>query len=147
MHIPAKLCGKLAVKSLVCTFIGYAKNRHAYCLVHWPIKQFFELCDIIFNEGGTEKCYEHVILESDTTDMSGSMSGGDPPNSTPTNQPERESEDKIEGLLTPLSPSITPAPNPTPSSTTGCPKCTTHAPTWDDDPCYSVTVTNQCPVS
>src|SRR5258707_370804 len=64
VHIPDKLRGKLAAKSLVCTFLGYAKNRRAYHLVHCPTKRFLESRDVIFDEGGTEKRYERVILES-----------------------------------------------------------------------------------
>src|ERR1700691_1587152 len=42
VHVPEKHRGKLAAKSLVCTFIGYAKNRRAYRLVHRPTKRFLE---------------------------------------------------------------------------------------------------------
>jgi hypothetical protein len=136
VHVPDKLCSKLSAKSLVCTFVCYTKNRRAYRLVHRPTKHFFESCDVIFDKGGTEKHYEHVILEYNATDVNGSTSEGDPPHThpTPTNQPESESKEEIEGLLTPIAPSSTPAP-----ATTGRPKRTTCAPTRDDDPRYSIT--------
>ena len=52
VHVPEKQCTKLAAKSLTCTFLGYALNRHAYRLVHCPTKHFFELRNIVFDEGG-----------------------------------------------------------------------------------------------
>jgi GAG-pre-integrase domain len=52
VHIPDAQQGKLATKSLVCTFLGHAQNCKAYHLVHRPTHRFLESCDIIFNEGG-----------------------------------------------------------------------------------------------
>src|SRR6266702_518218 len=38
VHVPDKQHSKLAAKSLTCSFLGYARNRHAYRLVHRPTK-------------------------------------------------------------------------------------------------------------
>ena len=52
VHIPDMHCGKLAAKSLVCTFLGHAQNRYAYRLVHCPTCHFLESRNVIFDEGG-----------------------------------------------------------------------------------------------
>jgi hypothetical protein len=52
VHIPDVQRGKLAAKSLICTFLGYARSRKAYKLIHRPTKRFLESCDIVFDEGG-----------------------------------------------------------------------------------------------
>lgn len=104
-----------------CTFLGYARNRHAYRLVHRPTKRFLESRDVVFDEGGTEKRYERIILES-TDGANGNAPDGITPHVDDTPKP------------TSLSP---PPPNPAP--VTARPKRNARAPTRDDDPRYSVT--------
>jgi hypothetical protein len=71
IHIPDKLHGKLAAKSLICTFIGYAQNRKAYYLVHCSTHQFLESHDVIFDEGGPVQHCEHIVIKPDNTDTKG----------------------------------------------------------------------------
>jgi len=136
VHIPDKMRGKLSAKSLVCTFIGYTRQRKAYCLVHPPSGRFLESRDVIFDKGGTNTSYERVIL--DTNDMSlllitlaptpstASTPTPDPP--TPTSAP-----------LTPVPSTSTPATtNTQPTPVASHPKRTIHPPVWDDDLRYSI---------
>src|SRR5258707_682749 len=140
VHVPEQFQGKLSARSLVCTFIGYAQKRKAYHLIHHPTHHFLESCDIIFNEGGPVTHHEHVIIEPDGTDSGGADMGTDTQTAesggipmtmdtlpTQPNSSDSESETEIEGILT------TPPP-----TATSRPKCNMHAPTQDDDPCYSV---------
>ncbi|KAJ3557078.1 hypothetical protein NM688_g1664 [Phlebia brevispora] len=50
VHIPDEKHRKLDLKSLECTFLGYAKHRKAYCLVHHSSEHFFESRNVIFDE-------------------------------------------------------------------------------------------------
>jgi hypothetical protein len=50
-----------------CTFLGFAQQRSAFCLVHRPTKKFLESCDIVFDEGGPIPRHERIILEPDNT--------------------------------------------------------------------------------
>jgi hypothetical protein len=144
VHIPDKLHGKLNAKSLICTFIGYAQNCKAYCLVHCPTCQFLESHDVIFDEGGPVQHHKHIVIKPNDTDTEGTEgtegedttgnginpdTGGTDTSisSQPNTSSDSESETEIEGILT--SP---------PSITISHPKCTIHAPTCDDDPQYIV---------
>jgi len=139
VHIPNKLCGKLSAKSLVCTFIGYAQQCKAYCLVHWQSKRFIESRDVIFDEGGTNMSYERVILNANnTTDplvtitptlssapiLTPDPSISTPSPSTPTSDPSTPTPVTTNVQLTPI-----------PSR----PKRTIRLPVRDDDPRYSIT--------
>jgi len=137
VHIPDKMRGKLSAKSLVCTFIGYTRQRKAYRLVHRPSGRFLKSRDVIFDKGGTNTSYEHVILNANDTSLplialtptpsTASTPTPDPP--TPTSTP-----------LTPVPSTSTPATtNAQPMPVASRPKRTTRPPIWDDDPHYSVT--------
>jgi transposase InsO family protein len=132
VHVPDKQRSKLAAKSLTCTFIGYAQNWRAYRLVHRPTKRFLESRDVIFDEGGTEKRFERVILEPATAE-SGSTAEGNPPvvDAVPSakDSSDSESEQEIEGIL---------ASPPDPSPSASRPKRATRTPTRDDDPRYTI---------
>jgi hypothetical protein len=135
VHVPDKQRSKLGAKSLTCTFLSYAQNRGTYRLVHHPSRHFLESRDVIFEEGGTEKRYERIILEPATAE-SGSAAEGSPPATNvapdPKDTSDSESEQEIEGLLTsPPDPAQAAPP-------TSCPKRTTRAPIQDDDPRYAV---------
>jgi hypothetical protein len=77
VHVPEQFQGKLAARSLVCTFIGYAQKHKAYCLVHYPTCHFLEFHDIIFNEGGPVTHHKCVIIKPDGTDSGGTNKGTD----------------------------------------------------------------------
>jgi transposase InsO family protein len=132
VHVPDKQRTKLGAKSLTCTFLSFAQNRRAYRLVHRSSRCFLESRNIVFNEGGTEKCYEHVILEPAAME-SGSAAEGDPPatNVAPNSKDssDSESEQEIEGILSPPPASAPPA---------GRPKRATRTPVRDDDPRYAI---------
>jgi hypothetical protein len=66
IHVPATECTKLAAKSLICTFLGNARDRAAYHLVHRPTRRFLVLHDVIFDEGGP--AFDHIILKENITD-------------------------------------------------------------------------------
>jgi hypothetical protein len=78
VHIPDKQCSKLGAKSLECTLLGYMPQRNAYRLVHCPLKQFLELHNIVFDEGG-QAPVERVIFEPNAA-----AANPDPPKTTPT---------------------------------------------------------------
>ena len=139
IHIPNKLHGKLLAKSLVCTFIGYAQQCKAYCLVHWQSKHFIESRDVIFDKGGTNTSYKCVILDANnTTDplvtitptlsstpvLTPDPSTSTPSPSTPTSDPSTPTPVTTNVQLTPI-----------PSR----PKRTIRLPVRDDDPRYSIT--------
>jgi transposase InsO family protein len=63
VHIPDRLRDKFAAKSLICTFLGYARQCKAYRLVHRSSQRFLESRDVIFDEGGPH--YERIVLEAD----------------------------------------------------------------------------------
>src|SRR5882762_8718324 len=65
VHIPDKYRRKLDPKSLVCSFIGYARNRRAYHLVHRRSGRIIESQDMNFNEGGDTKHYEWISFDHD----------------------------------------------------------------------------------
>jgi hypothetical protein len=132
VHVPDKQHTKLGAKSLTCTFLGFAQNRHAYCLMHHSSRCFLESRDVVFNEGGTEKHYECIILEPAAME-SRSAAEGDPPatNIAPNSKDssDSESEQEIEGILSPPPASAPPA---------GRPKRATCMPIRDDDPHYVI---------
>ena len=68
VHIPDKQCTKLRARSLICTFLGNAPNRAAYCFVHHPLCCFLESRDVIFDEGGQTTQFNCVILKDNITD-------------------------------------------------------------------------------
>jgi hypothetical protein len=72
VHIPAAQCSKLVARSVNCTFLGHARNRMAFRLIHRPMHQFIESRDVVFDEGGThmQTQFEHIILEDNITDTS-----------------------------------------------------------------------------
>jgi hypothetical protein len=134
VHIPDKHRSKLAAKSLLCTFIGYAKNRKAFRLVHRPTRRFLDSRDVIFDEGGTKP--ERVLIEYN--DAPRLEPGGA---STPTTvDPPSESETEIEDILTDNLPPLVPDPTtfPPTSLASSRPKRNVRAPTRDDDQRYNV---------
>jgi hypothetical protein len=134
VHIPDKHRSKLATKSLLCTFIGYAKNRKAFCLVHRPTRHFLDSRDVIFDEGGTKP--ERVLIEYN--DAPHLEPGGA---STPTTvDPPSESETEIEDILTDDLPPLVPDPTtfPPTSLASSRPKRNVRAPTHDDNQRYNV---------
>jgi hypothetical protein len=68
---------KLATHSLPCTFLSFANNCSAFCLIHHLTKKFIESHDVVLNEGGPTPHHEHIILKPDTT----------PPSATPDPTP------------------------------------------------------------
>jgi len=141
VHIPDKMRGKLSAKSLICMFIGYAWQCKAYRLVHCLSGRFLKSHDVIFDEGGTNTSYEHIILDANNTSLLLiALTPTSSTASTPTPDPP-----------TPTSAPLTPVPSTSTPATTNaqatpvalCPKCTTHLPVWDDDLCYSVTSYSQ----
>ena len=135
VHIPDKLRSKLSAKSLVCTFVGYARQRKAYRVVHRPSKRFIESRDVIFDEGGTNTSYERVILDDNDT------SPPPPLMPTPTPSPSADPNASTANSIAPTpSPASTPV-QPTPVALR--PKRTIRPPVRDDDPRYSVTSYNR----
>ena len=143
VHIPDAQQSKLAAKSLVCTFIGYARSRKAYRLVHRPTHRFLESRDVIFDEGGAPT---RVILEHNTQTTTSNASTSTPLGSSP-----------IPNATTPTTTPtivITPPTDPTDPQTSSAPqgraehapattpitrpKRTTRTPTRDDDDRYTV---------
>ena len=146
MHVPKKKRAKLAAWLLICTFIGLAKNRKAYCLVHRKSGRFFESRDIVFDEGGPAQNFERIILKPDDTLSDSSTEtlsatphapkqSPSPSDSDSSSETESVSESEIEGLLNEAP--TTPYPPPNLPIMLSRPKCTIHVPVCDDDPCYS----------
>jgi hypothetical protein len=83
--------------------------------MHPPSRRFLESHNVIFDEGGTEKRYECIILEPATVE-SGSAAKGSPPAMNiapdPKDTSDSESEQEIEGLLSPPPVSAPPAGRP-----------------------------------
>jgi Reverse transcriptase (RNA-dependent DNA polymerase) len=126
VHIPDKLRSKLGAKSLICTFLSYAQHCKVYCLVHHPSGRFLESCNVVFDEGGPESCYECTVLEHNSTDNS--PTPPDPSSSsTPSTSPSQ--------LTKPADPS----PDSEPPAPPACLKRTTHMPIRDNNPQYSIT--------
>jgi hypothetical protein len=67
VHVPAHARSKLSAHSMACTFLSFAQQCSAFCLVHRPTKKFLESCDIIFNEGGPTLHHERIILKPNNT--------------------------------------------------------------------------------
>jgi hypothetical protein len=131
VHIPDSQQGKLVAKSLICTFLGYARQQKAYCLVHCPTRRFLDSCNIMFDEGGTVPSFEQIVLEPillpDTPDAS-----------LPLTAP-------LAAPITAPAPITTSAPTTAPPLPSSQPKHTTWAPICNDDPRYMVTSYRQCP--
>jgi Reverse transcriptase (RNA-dependent DNA polymerase) len=129
VHVPKKHRPKLAARSLVCTFLGFARNRKAYRLVHRSSQRFIESRDVIFDEGGPIQRYERIVIEPDEPD--GTETGDAPeapaPQSADDKQSDCDSESESESDDTPSEPLLPPRP-----------KRTIRAPIRDDDPRYSV---------
>jgi hypothetical protein len=140
---------------LVCTFLGHARNRKAYCLVHRPTRHFLESHDIIFDEGGAtpQTSFEHIVIEPNDTKTIDVEAGGIETETTKTQNvdtggvdagntgkaggvSETESEIEIEGILSTLKPFKLLVP--TLASTR--PKCTTRTLIRDDNLHYSVSL-------
>jgi hypothetical protein len=110
--------------------------------MHRQSGRFFESRNVIFNEGGPENRFKWIVLEPDDTPAENEAEI--PPAATPApKQPSSasdsksssKSESEIEELL---GKKITlPPPPPDLPITLSYPKCTTHIPVCDDDPCYS----------
>jgi hypothetical protein len=139
MHVPKKKRAKLAARSLICTFIGLAKNRKAYRLVHRKSGRFFESRDVIFDEGGPAQHFERIILEPDDTPIenetamppeipSAPKKSSSPPDSETSSESESEIEDLLDEAHT-LPPNLPIA--------LSRPKRTVRTPVRDDDPRYS----------
>ena len=114
VHVPDKQRTKLGAKSLTCTFLSYAQNRRTYRLVHRPSRHFLESRNVIFNEGGTETCYERIILEPAAAESGSAAEGNPSANVAPNSKDllDSESEQEIEGLLSPPPPASAPPGRP-----------------------------------
>jgi hypothetical protein len=140
---------------LVCTFLGHARNRKAYCLVHRPTCRFLESCDVIFDEGGAtpQTLFEHIVIEPNDTETIDVEAGGVETETTKTQNvdtggvdagnagkaggtSETESEIEIEGILS----TSKPFKSLVPTLASTHPKHTMCTPIRDDDPCYSVSL-------
>ncbi len=76
MHVPKEHCHKLTSRSMKCTFLRYAQNYSAYCLVHCHSQCIFESYDVVFNEvGQPHKC---TIINPNTKE-----GDGEPPQPMP----------------------------------------------------------------
>ena len=134
VHIPESQRKKLESCSLICRFIGLARQRRAYCLVHCESRQFFESRDVIFDEGGTTKCYEHLTIEhnnaKDTTQAQvlapAQAQAPAPPTQTQVPQPQ-PSPIVVDQSCTPA-----------PAAALLRPKRNARTPIRDDDPRFSV---------
>jgi hypothetical protein len=153
MHVPKKKCVKLAARSLICTFIGLAKNWKAYCLVHQKTGRFFESRDVIFNEGGPAQNFERIILKPDDTPDEGSTEmlpvmssqphkSSSPPDSDNSSESESVSESEIEELLDEIP--VAPPPPPDLPFALSCPKRKVHAPICDNDARYTTSSYGTC---
>jgi len=141
IHIPDKMHSKLSAKSPVCTFTRYAWQCKAYRLVHHPSGRFLKSRDIIFNEGGTNMSYEHVILDANNMSLL-LITLAPTPSSAPVPTPSPSTSTPEPSMTTPVPASTNIQPTPVAL----CPKCTIHLPVWDDDPRYTVSSYNQsCP--
>jgi len=119
VHIPDKMCGKLSAMSLICTFIRYTWQHKAYCLVHHPSGHFLKSHDIIFNKGGTNTSYKHIILNAN--DMSLPLITLAPtPSSAPVPTPSLSTSTSEPSITTPIPTSTNVQPTPI----TSCPKHT-----------------------
>src|SRR6266850_5999257 len=96
VYIPDKLHSKLGSKSLICTFLRFAIQHKAYCLIHCPTGHLLESRNIIFNKGGPKSHYERTVIEHDDAQE------GDTTTTTPN-------------FTMPPSSSSTSTPAPTPS--------------------------------
>ena len=145
VHISDKLHGKLSAKSLVCTFIGYAWQCKAYRLVHHPSGHFLESCDVIFDKGGTNTSFKHIILNAN--DMSLPLVTITPTPSSPAPAPSASTPSPSTSTSVPsMSTSIPVITDVQPMSAASCPKHKVHLPVQDNDLHYSVSLYNRpCP--
>jgi hypothetical protein len=153
VHIPDVHRGKLTAKSLVCTFLGHARNRKAYRLVHCPTHRFLESRDIIFDEGGAtpQTSFERIVIEPYNTETIDVEAGGVETETTKTQNvdtggmdagntgkaggvSETESKIEIEGILS----TSKPFKSLVPTLASTHPKHTMRMPIRNDDPHYSV---------
>ena len=133
----------LAACSFVCTFLGYMQNCKAYHLFHHLTHHIIESCDIIFNEGGTSKCIEHIIIEDNAT----LPDANDVPDAeaikdkekvpTPKSEGKSKPKSKIEDMLKP-EPELEPEPEPE-SIAKSRPRHMICVLIRDDDLCYTIT--------
>ena len=128
--IPDKLRGKLSAKSLVCTFVSYARQRKAYRLVHRPSGRFLESHDVVFDKGGTSTSFERIVLDANNASLPLVSLTLDPPTPSP---PDASTS------MPPVVPAPTPIPTPIttnvqPSLAASRPKHATRQPIRDDDP-------------
>ena len=103
--IPDKLRGKLSAKSLICTFVSYARQWKAYRLVHRPSRCFLESCDVVFDEGGTSTSFKRIVLDANNASLPLVSLTPDPPTPSP---PDASTS----------MPPVVPAPTPTPTPIT-----------------------------
>ena len=152
VHILDAQRGKLAAKSLVCTFLGHTRNRKAYHLVHRPTRRFLESRDVIFDEGGAtpQTSFERVVIEHDdaeTSDMeergveavkarTGNTGAGGADAGKAGGVSEIEREEETEDTLTNASKSTAP------TLANSHPKRAVRTPVRDDDLHYSVSSYN-----
>ena len=134
---------KLAAKSLVCTFLGYAQQRKAYQLIYWPSHCFLESRNVVFDEGGATSLYERVVLKANNArELPAHLPPPHTSTSTSTSTSLPSLTPSTQSPLLSTAPSTQPsAPTPTspPSpNVLSRPKCTTRAPLRDDDDHYSV---------
>jgi hypothetical protein len=77
VHIPDSHHDKLSSRSLVCTFLGLARQRKAYRLVHRQTRRFIESRDVIFDRGGWHRALS--ASSSKITTLKGASLTAKPP--------------------------------------------------------------------
>ena len=129
MHIPTAQRDKLSVRSLVCTFIGFASQRKAYWLIHHKIQKFFKSHDIIFDKGGTSSP-EHITFEHNVSHTT-------PPQLPLATPPQLQPQPQIL-LIQPTVPITPPENAPAPTVMVTCLKHNVHTSICNDDSHYSM---------
>ena len=129
VHIPESQRKKLESRSLICTFIGFARQRKAYRLIHRETRRFLESRDVIFDEGGPK--YERLTIEHNDAE---------PSTTQPQVQPQAQPPDHVPQTHVPqLQPPQPQGPaTPTPTPILSRPKRASRIPIRGDDPRYSV---------
>jgi hypothetical protein len=122
IHVPKKHCTKLSAHSLICQFVGFAPNRHAYHLYHHTSHWFLKSHNVVFDEGGPALLFEHVILEPDQADRYKTNKEGGKPE-TVLAEPEPTADTSI---------------------AVNRPKQMIRPPICDDDPRYFITSYGPC---
>jgi hypothetical protein len=137
VHIPESQRKKLESRSLICTFIGLARQRKAYRLVHRETRRLFDSRDIIFDEGGDTKHYERLTIEHNAEDKSTTPPAPAQTPAAPAQAPAPQAQ--TEAPQPQPQPTVDIPPSaPAPTATLLRPRRNACTPLRDDDPCFSV---------